>query len=475
MKIVLASPPAEGSNLGKGSLPPQGLLYVAAALQQVAGVEVAFVDAFAEGLYAEEAAERVLDLSPDMVGVSVMSTSIGRGLKLLTRVKRARPGISTILGGPHATLFDRLLLKEVPELDMVLRGEAEESFPELCRRLLASVELAGSPGLSYRSNGNGVSGEIQLVKNLDAIPFPARELLTYDGYYDKWGHWHIGAGGMVASILSSRGCPANCTFCTRISPEFGRWRARSIANIVEEVVKLSQEGYKVATFVDENLTINLNRVHELCHEIMRRQPDIRLAFQGFIHHLPQATLDLMKQAGFDFVFVGVESGSDAVRRLMRKPAKAHTIAEGVRRAKKARIVVLTAFITGTPGETAADHQASRNFIKEVSPHLLDVQIMKAHPGSQLWYDMVGTDQPATLEQSQSRMIYDFSGQPDRKTLERQRVELERVYIRTLLSFRGVLEAIRLIRGNESVRDALKAFVRNPGLLFQLFKTNVGKQ
>jgi hypothetical protein len=104
MKIVLATPPSEGFACGAGMPPPLGLFYIATAAQKQLGERIKIVDAFSEGLYAEEAAARVLAHQPDIFGLSVMSTNINRGLKLLKMVKQARPTVTTVLGGQHATL-----------------------------------------------------------------------------------------------------------------------------------------------------------------------------------------------------------------------------------------------------------------------------------------------------------------------------------------------------------------------------------
>src|SRR5512147_1930549 len=141
MKIVLATPPAEGSKCGPGMPPPLGLIYVATAAQKALKEKITLIDACSGGLHAEEAAARVLANQPDIFGLSVMSTNINRGLKLLKLVKQAQPTVTTVLGGQHATLFDWLLLREVSEADMVLRGEGEESFPKLCKTLQGNQSL----------------------------------------------------------------------------------------------------------------------------------------------------------------------------------------------------------------------------------------------------------------------------------------------------------------------------------------------
>ena len=162
MKIVLATPPADGSKCGLGMPPPLGLIYVATAAQKKLGHQIIIVDAYSQGLYAEEAAARVLAHQPDIFGLSVMSTNINRGLKLLKMVKQAQPTVTTVLGGQHATLFDRLLLREVPETDLVLRGEGEESFPGLCQTLQREPEpdrtawtILSRPGKNYPGTAPG--------------------------------------------------------------------------------------------------------------------------------------------------------------------------------------------------------------------------------------------------------------------------------------------------------------------------------
>jgi anaerobic magnesium-protoporphyrin IX monomethyl ester cyclase len=230
--------------------PPLGLIYIATAAQKALGEKITIMDACSEGLYAEEAVARVLDHQPDIFGLSVMSTNINRGLKLLKGVKKARPAVTTVLGGQHATLFDRLLLREVPEADMVLRGEGEESFPKLCQTLDGDQGLNGLPGLSYRNGGNTIQGQPQVIADLDALPFPDRTIPDYQGYYAQWGHWQTGIGVTVTSILSSRGCPGHCTFCTRIPAELSRWRPRSPESVLQELRQLSREGYKAVVFTD---------------------------------------------------------------------------------------------------------------------------------------------------------------------------------------------------------------------------------
>ena len=473
MKIVLATPPADGSKCGPGMPPPLGLIYVATAAQKTLGDKIEIVDAYSAGLYAEEAAARVLAHQPDIFGLSVMSTNINRALKLLKLVKMAKPTVTTVLGGQHATLFDRLILREVSEVDMVLRGEGEESFPKLCQTLQGNRSLKGLPGLSYRDRGKIIQGQPQVIKDLNALPFPDRTIPDYQGYYTQWGHWQMGIDVPVTSIISSRGCPGHCTFCTRIPAELSRWRPRSPENVVQELQQLSRDGYKFVVFTDENLTVSIPHINRLCRLIIQANLQMRFAFEGFVEHLPDSTLGIMRQAGFDLFLMGVESGSDPQRRRYQKPASAHAVAQGIRRAKKHHFLTYAWLMIGGPGETRADLENTKDFLREAQPHLINVGNLRVHPGSQLWNELVGPGEPATLKEADSREISDFPGQADPISLANQAREIYGYYLKLFLRRGALLDIIRLIKHNPLVRLALKHSLKKFSLILQLLKTRYG--
>jgi len=454
--------------------PPLGLIYVATTTQKALGDKIIIVDAYSEGLYAEEAAARVLAHQPDIFGLSVMSTNINRGLKLLKMVKQAQPSVTTVLGGQHATLFDRLLLREVPETDMVLRGEGEESFPKLCQTLQMNQSLTRLPGLSYRNRGKIIPGQPQVIQDLDAIPFPDRTIPDYQGYYAQWGYWQTGLGVPVTSILSSRGCPGHCTFCTRIPAELSRWRPRSPENVLQELQQLSRDGYKMVVFSDENLTVSTSRMDHLSRLIIQADLQMTFAFEGFVEHMPDSTLELMRQAGFDLFFMGVETGSDPQRRRYRKPGSAHAVAQGIQRAKKHHFLTYAWLMIGGPEESQADIENTKSFLKEAQPHLINIGNVRVHPGSQLWNELVGPGEPATLKEADSREISDFPGQAGQSTLANQAQEIYGYYLRKLLLRWGtLLDLLRLIKYNTFVRLFLKHSLKKSSLILQLLKARYG--
>jgi radical SAM superfamily enzyme YgiQ (UPF0313 family) len=144
----------------------------------------------------------------------------------VNRVKTQKRDTLTIMGSYHPTMFDDLMLKEVPQLDMVLRGEADRSLPELCLRLLHGQSVTESSGLSYRSNGQIVRGIPQQIDDLDSLPFPDRGAMDFAGYFYQFGGFYLPKIPLAANVASSRSCPFKCTFCPKMFPEW-RYRIRS--------------------------------------------------------------------------------------------------------------------------------------------------------------------------------------------------------------------------------------------------------
>ena len=460
MRIVLATPPAEGD--AWSTVPPIGLTYVAGSVRNMPGVRVRIVDAMSEGLNAEEAIERILSLAPDVVGVSVMSMSILRGLKLIRGVKKRRPQVLTIAGGYHATAFDNLLLTEIPELDMVLRGEAEESFPQLCRKLLRNEDITAVPGLSYRVDGRIVRSEAQYIHDLDSIPMADRGALEFKGY------WQNFAGGLLpelprlGAIVSSRGCPHLCTFCSKLTPGSRKYRVRSAESVFQEVLDLVEDGYETIFFTDENFTHDVKRVRKICEMIIARNLNVRFLFEGTLHNLSQSVLDLMHRAGFDACIVGVESGSDAQLKRYRKTAGKRAIAAGIKRAKKAHMFVHGFFMCGGPGETEADCASTNEFVRRVRPHSCGMAELLVFPGSSLWDDLVGpVSSVGSIEESRCRNIHTIAEQLGKDAIDARIRAFNKAFGRSWFTCSRIPDVVDLLRFNTTIRSMVVKLWRQP--------------
>jgi len=460
MRIVLTTPPAERK--AWSTVPPFGLTYLAASVKNMPGVELRIVDAMSEGLNADEAIERILRLSPDVVGVSVTSMTIQRGMKLVIGVKRASPRILTMGGGYHATAFDDLLLREIPELDMVLRGEADRSFPELCRRLLRDEQIAGVPGLSHRVDGEVVRGEPQYIQDLDSIPMPDRAALDFKGYWQNFAGMLLPELPRLGEIGSSRGCPHLCTFCSKLTAGSKKYRMRSAENVFREVQELVEDGCRTIFFTDENFSCDVRRIRKICRMVVDHKLSVRFIFEGTLHNLSQSVLDLMHEAGFDACIVGVESGSDAQLRRYKKPGNRREIAAGIRRAKKAHIFVDGFFMCGAPGETSLDCEATNEFVRRIRPHSCGMAELLVFPGSALWDELVGPiSEIDTIEATSCRNIHTIAGQTGKEVIDARIRNFNRAFARSWLTWRRIPEVVDLLRFNPTVRFVVLNLWRQP--------------
>lgn len=216
-------------HLGVNIAPNLGLAYIAAVLEKN-NVEVGVLDAAADRLSFDEIVNRVRGFKPDLIGAGGQTPVSPRALTIFKRVKReVDPAIVTLAGGPHFTFTDRESLEECPELDIVVRGEGEETIRELCQKIDAGESLAGVKGITCRDGDGKIirNPDREPIADLDSLPFPAWHLFPVAKY-----HW---VGNKVIGISSSRGCPYHCPYCITWKIHKGV-RQRKPEKIVEEMV-----------------------------------------------------------------------------------------------------------------------------------------------------------------------------------------------------------------------------------------------
>jgi radical SAM superfamily enzyme YgiQ (UPF0313 family)/Flp pilus assembly protein TadD len=374
MRILLVNPPiALLDNAAKletlddqdNSKVPIGL-YSLAALMIEAGHETRLAN-FA--LTPEpEALREIVAWEPDLLGFTTFTYNAPVTLTLARRVREAWPKGRIILGGVHATFVYEEILKRCPYIDFVAVGEAENSFSELVARLEKGDSTEGIPGIAGRRADGSLdwAGPAEPVADLGRLPIPAK-------YFD------------YEIVSTSRGCPANCSFCCSPGMWGRRVRERPVAHVLEELRLLRDRyGRTQVLFKDETFTARPTRVRELCQAMVDEQINLWWTCDTRVDCLDEERLYWMRKAGCFLVSLGVESGSERMLRAMGKGTDLEKIRQGSRLARRFGMQVRFYVILGLPDEGSADLQATLDLVEACQPSSVAPAVLTVSPGTRIW-------------------------------------------------------------------------------------------
>jgi radical SAM superfamily enzyme YgiQ (UPF0313 family) len=367
MRVFLLAPPwsdVYGSFKAAAKVavayPPLGLCYIAASLR-AAGHDVVVVDAEAEGLDLPRALERLEDYRADLVGVQVVSPLWDVVLEFCRAVK-ARFDLPIALGGPHVTITREEAFEQNPFFDYAVVGEGEETLTELADALAAGRAPEHVPGALLEG------GELHYTarrtdRELDEIPPPDRSDLPMERYL-----FSVPGRGMqpFATLTSTRGCPFECTFCTEPMMFGRRTRFRSPKAVVDEIEDTHRKyGTTHFIFVDDTLTVEKTRMHEICNRVRGR--GLSITMEGWTHAntVDEALLRTMRSAGFVRLSFGVESGDPDILKSLKKGTNHERLRAAYRAAKRAGIETRGSVILGLPGDTRETVERTIRFVCEL--------------------------------------------------------------------------------------------------------------
>jgi anaerobic magnesium-protoporphyrin IX monomethyl ester cyclase len=320
--------------------PPLGLGYLASALKKN-GFDVELVDCTFIG--KQEAIEKTKRSNPDIIGIysmfSMKKTSLEMGRLLKGSCKLL------VAGGPLPTLDPADFLDV---FDVAAVGEGEETIVDLAGYVEKGLPVSLVKGIAYKDAGTIRFGEPRgFVENLDALAFPARDLFDNEAYKN---HYRKKFGYSTTPLISSRGCPFSCDFCSR--PVYRTtFRSRSSENIVAEVEQIAGLGYDRIWFADDCFTLNREHLEHVCDLLVQKELDISWECLSRVDTLNVDIARKMKRAGCVRVFFGIESGNDGVLSLMKKQITTTQAQKAVFAAKEAGLKAGAFFIVGYPGES----------------------------------------------------------------------------------------------------------------------------
>ncbi|MFH1314557.1 MAG: radical SAM protein [Candidatus Eisenbacteria bacterium] len=374
MDILLVNPAAGFSYGILGiSRPPLGLAYVASVLKEHHNVRI--VDFGVE----TENWSRYAYSDFDLVGISSDTTRALTALQIAARAKSQ--GATVVMGGPHASFMDEEALQS-GAVDYVVRNEGEYSMLSLVRFLSKEIPFDEVRGVSYLADGKvRRTPDIEFIRDLDSLPFPARNLLPLSAYREKMN------GRAMTTLVTSRGCPFDCEFCSASQFSGIAWRARSAGNILEEVELVHKEyGYTAVSFVDDNFTLKPGRAIELSEQIIARGWDVVWAAMTRVDTIVKHPdmVRTMARAGFSWTFIGFESGTQEALDGYGKQATLSDALKAMEILEENKIEVTGAFILGAPGETKAMMRETIDFAKRLDPRRAQFSLLTPYPGTRLY-------------------------------------------------------------------------------------------
>jgi len=360
---------------------PLGTLSVAACLQK-AGHQVEFLNgAF---LNRSEILQTIRMYGPDFIGLYATTFGWPKAKETARELKKIFPDLFIAVGGPYPIALQEQCLEDCLWIDAVVTGEGEISAVALAAKLAAGESLDGVRGIAYRDGPRIVKNDPQpLINNLDALPFPARELLgETDNYIPAPATYKRKP---VAVIMTSRGCNRKCIYCFQIdkSRKSGI-RYRSIENVLAEIELCLSRGYREIKFIDETLAGNYDRAMQLAQEIKARKLDFTWFASACVNQVDKPLLKAFKEAGCWAILMGAESGVQKNLNTIRKGITLGQIRKAVREAQEVGLKVFTPFLFGIPGETFSEGLQTIKFACELNPDVANFHSLTPFPGTELY-------------------------------------------------------------------------------------------
>ena len=460
MKVLISTPPGKTSELW----PPLGLMYIASATRMVRKDDVRIIDAFCENLSTEQLVERVAAERPDVFGMNCSTHTFLEAIDAIGKIKERMPQTKIVLGGFHATFASEKIVREFPFVDFIVKGEAEHSFPKLLGHIEASTEPSDVEGITYLKNQTMIDRPGGLIQDLDSLPLPARDLVDKVDY----GYSHQGIKltfGKFTTVSTSRGCPFSCRFCSCAAFSHRKWRARSAEGVADELETLHSEGYESAVMVDDNFTHNRKRVEKICELIRKKRIRMQFYCEGRADNASYEMLRMMKRAGFNVIYFGVESASPRVLEYFGKTVRTDLARKAIANAKRAGMIACASFIFGAPVETDDDANQTISFIKETRPHVVQINALDCLIGTPLWGDFVAKGVVGQQDWKRNHRIWEYS--EDEESTRKRVTGLvnagNSAYIKSWIDISSIPELVSLMLRNKTARRVAFGNLLNPAV------------
>jgi radical SAM superfamily enzyme YgiQ (UPF0313 family) len=363
-----------------GNYPPLGLVFLATFVKQRCRypVDVKLVDCVAERMNDNDIEIVIRDYSPDMVAITTFTPNIVDALLACDITKKVNPNIKTFLGGHHTDSYPEETLS-LPNVDMICRGEGEETMLKVVETIIEGKEFNGIPGFGYIKDGKPVIDmSLPYIADLDAIPLPDRSLIKNNLYASI-----LGADQNMATVISSRGCPNLCTYCYCPTK---RYRARSIDSLMSELREIRNSGIREVYFFDDLFNITAQRVIDLSEAMLDEGIDLKWSFRGRVNAVSEEMMIIAKKAGCDRIHYGIETSDERRLKIIKKKTTIDMVRKAVALTRKHGITVIGNFMVGLPGETREDIYTTLRFMKNLNLDYSEIGVLIPFPNTELYRD-----------------------------------------------------------------------------------------
>lgn len=382
MKVLFVNPPQTASKYKFMGViaPPLGIAYMAGVLQEN-NIDVEILDASAEDMDFKDVEKELLKRKPDLVALTALTPTIGRALETAQVVKETLPDSIVVMGGYHPT-FNFIETLEDENVDIVIRGEGEYIMLNLMQALENQSSLHDVKGIVFEDKNSKeivVNPEAPLIQDLDELPFPALNLLPMKKYrlLDMDTH--------MTTMITTRGCPMQCSFCSSAAMHGKKIRERSVENIVDEIEYL-KTNYDIDTiaFMDDTFTLKKRKVMAICDEILKRNIEIMWGCTSRVDTLDEKLLKKMKEAGCITIFIGVESADQQQLDNMCKNTTIAKIENAFKIAHKLKIRTIASVALGMPGDTKEIMNKTVKFVHKLKPNYAIYSLATPYPGTRFY-------------------------------------------------------------------------------------------
>ena len=368
MRIALVQPPPRSEfDRHWARFPGLGIAYIASSLR-ASGHSIELLDGKLGDLTVDDIVTRVRDGRPDLVGITCMTVEYPRAVEIARRIKHDRADVPIVVGGAHVNAVGRQALEEGDGFDYACIGEGEHLAGELADALERNVDPSSIPGLVSRNGADFVTAAPRPPPDdYDALPFPA---------------WDLFRAVDTLPLITHRGCPFKCVFCSHNSGFKPRYRTP--ANVLDELEQILERYRPERIRVeDETFGLHMGRTKAILEGIISRGFHRRVVFsaQTRVDRVDEEFMRLLKTANFETLELGVETGNADVLRAIKKGITLEQVEHAVALAKANGLRVWCKFIVGHPNETRAEIRDTIDFIAKINPNKLSVSIMTPFPGT----------------------------------------------------------------------------------------------